>query len=44
MSLGDDGITWHALLEGWRYARGDLIKSAQRQAPASLQEPPTPSF
>ena len=29
MSLGDEGITWHALLEGWRYARGrqDLLGS-----------------
>ena len=27
MSLGDEGITWRALLQGWRYARGrqDLL-------------------
>jgi len=27
MSLGDEGITWRVLLEGWRYARGrqDLL-------------------
>jgi len=27
MSLGEEGITWHALLEGWRYARSrqDLL-------------------
>ncbi len=27
ISLADEGITWHALLEGWRYARGrkDLL-------------------
>lgn len=27
MSLGEEGITWHALLQGWRYARGrqDLL-------------------
>ena len=27
MTIGKEGITWHALLEGWRYARGrqDLL-------------------
>ena len=27
VTLGEEGITWHALLEGWRYARGrqDLL-------------------